>query len=656
MLLTETAKIYHNLGLSVIPAGKDKRPRLSDSEKFEYAWKKHQSQLLQPNGNFDKAWGIAIVCGKISGGLEAIDIDSKNDLTGTLIRDYKTLINEFDKNLLKKLLVEQSPSGGLHFIYRCSEISGNKKLARRLPTPDETNLKQKTIGLIETRGEGGYFVCSPSEGYKIIYGSFDKISQITPEERNILLDCAYTFNTYVEPIEYKKPERTAIASHSSPFDDWNERGDVVSVLTGNGWEVARKHGNSIMLKRPQSQNAWSASYDTERKIFFVWSTSTEFEPEKGYNHTGVLVKSKFNGDYSAAAKWLLDNNYGEKTETKVTKTPKSQINIEDENFDFVATPADTDEYINQVRDGSFKIGLTTGFPTLDEHWRIKPASLVIVNGHDNVGKSFVMWYLAMISAKLHGWKWIIYSSENKMGGIKKKIIEFALHKNIKDLSEKELGDSYKWFDEHFVIIKNKNLFNYMDMINMAKKLLSKKRYDGFLIDPFNSLDTDDSNKHDFDYRALSQFRLFIEQTQCSVYINCHAVTEALRRKYPKGHAYEGYPMPPDKSDTEGGGKFSNKADDFLTIHRLVQHPTDFYFTEIHVKKIKEMETGGKHTSLDSPVKLKMTRGSLGFEDENGFNPITRQKEVHKPTPITPNPNTFTEPRKEEEDNNSDSPF
>ena len=30
---------------------------------------------------------------------------------------------------------------------------------------------------------------------------------------------------------------------------------------------------------------------------------------------------------------------------------------------------------------------------------------------------------------------------------------------------------------------------------------------------------------------------------------------------------------PRKEDTEQGGKVANKADDFLTIHRITQHPT-----------------------------------------------------------------------------------
>ena len=32
-------------------------------------------------------------------------------------------------------------------------------------------------------------------------------------------------------------------------------------------------------------------------------------------------------------------------------------------------------------------------------------------------------------------------------------------------------------------------------------------------------------------------------------------------------------MPPNASDIEGGGKFVNRCDDFIVIHRYIFHPT-----------------------------------------------------------------------------------
>jgi hypothetical protein len=42
-------------------------------------------------------------------------------------------------------------------------------------------------------------------------------------------------------------------------------------------------------------------------------------------------------------------------------------------------------------------------------------------------------------------------------------------------------------------------------------------------------------------------------------------------------------------------------------------PTDWMYSEIHVKKIKEVETGGKPTSLDFPIRMRSLPSNVGFE-------------------------------------------
>ena len=68
------------------------------------------------------------------------------------------------------------------------------------------------------------------------------------------------------------------------------------------------------------------------------------------------------------------------------------------------------------------------------------------------------------------------------------------------------------------------------------------------------------------------------------------------------------------SDVEGGGKFVNRATDFfMVIHRYTQHPTDWMYSHLHVRKVKEMETGGRPTAMQEPVVLRSKVGNVGFE-------------------------------------------
>lgn len=614
---------YYMAGLSVIPIDEKKVPIGK--------WKHKQESLIMPNGEFNGIDRIGVVTGKVSGYLQCIDIDTKYDLTGTLFEDYKKLINSVDKTILKQLTVQQTQSGGYHFIFRCSEIEGNQKLARRSPTPDEliAKPKEKSKAIIETRGEGGYIAVYPTPNYKVIYGSLTDIKEITPSQRQTIIDCARSFNTYIEPVYEKKEQKQVYQNNLSPFEDWNNRGDVLSLLEQEGWCVKLTRGNKNLLLRPNGEGKWSADWDDEKRLFYVWTSSSDFENEKAYNPTQVLATLRFNKDYSATAKWLLENGYGEKQELQKPKKQetKSIINLEDDNFDFIATNSEMDDYIEKIRNGTFEMGKSTGFPDLDIHFLFKKATFVIVLGHDNVGKSVAMWYLATLSAVLHGWKWIIFSSENKTGGVKRKIIEYYTCVPIGKLTDQELKDASKWFEEHFTVVKNKELYTYTDMLTIGRKLNLKKQYDGFLIDPYNSLDKPMQNEHQYDYKAASEMRLFIEQTKCGIYLNTHAHSEALRRTYSKEHEFAGHPMPPNKADAEGGGKFANKADDFLVFHRMTQHETEWMWMEIHVKKVKEMETGGKPTIHNKPFKMRMSAGGLGYENEKGHNPILTKRNM-----------------------------
>lgn len=293
-----------------------------------------------------------------------------------------------------------------------------------------------------------------------------------------------------------------------------------------------------------------------------------------------------------------------------------KIVVSDNSYDFVSEKHDEKEYMDHVRAGTLKQGLSTGIAELDPYFRLKPENFVIINGHDNVGKSSFLWYLTVKSNLLHGWKWILFCAENREGQVRKSLMQFKTGRSIIHLNDTEYQECYDWAYENFTIIKIAEHYTCRDLLNMGEKLFRMKTYHGMLIDPYNALSLADLNNlklssHEYHYEITAQIRSFCKRFGISTYLNCHAVTEALRRTY-KGGLYDGHPMPPNKADTEGGGKFSNRADDFITIHRLTQHPSEFNITQIHVRKIKETETGGRPTLRDEPVKLKMEKGKIGF--------------------------------------------
>jgi hypothetical protein len=309
-----------------------------------------------------------------------------------------------------------------------------------------------------------------------------------------------------------------------------------------------------------------------------------------------------------------------KKQDYVSKT-NSVISLEDEDYSFVAKKEDIDTYLTQWIDGTFEKGLSTGMPSLDKYFVFKRGNYNVINGFDNVGKSTALWYLCLLSAMYHKWSWIIYSSENRSGSIVKKLLEFYWGEPLTKLQPTQVNEGRKFIDKHFTIVNNDVLYNYKDMLNIATKLSKSKKYDGFLIDPYNSLKIDLSNNsklstHEYHYEAASEMQMYTKKNDICIYLNCHVITGAMRLQ--KGESKH---RAPQKADTEGGGKFSNKADDFMTFHREVQDKENFTKMEIHTRKIKEVETGGGYTPYEQPYILDMQKGMCSYADENGFNPV-----------------------------------
>lgn len=284
-------------------------------------WQPYQTRLVTPEEfaawkEHPKAHGEAIICGKISGGLEVIDIDTKHDPAGTLHTDYFSVIRP---ELFKRLHIVNTRSGGAHIYYRCEEIGRNTKLAHRQPTPEERaqNPQQPPFVLIETRGEAGYIVAPPTPGYTIYQGTPETIPTITPAERAELLELARSFSELMpvipEPLKrYANPNER---DTGNPFEEYNAQAtpeDVRNILEGFGWTFVRRAAGKDYYRRPGKTDAiTSGDYHHEKKLFGVFSTSTEFETEKGYSPAAVLNVLKFGGDWKETARFLRAEGFGQ---------------------------------------------------------------------------------------------------------------------------------------------------------------------------------------------------------------------------------------------------------------------------------------------------------------------------------------------------------
>lgn len=310
--LISAAKGFVKKGISVVATDGNKRAIVS--------WKPFQENLptvkdIESQFASDRAKGLAVICGKVSGNLEVIDVDTKYDTTGELFNQLMLIIT--DIGIVGKLLVVETKSGGYHLYYKCKEIKGNQKLAQRPATAEEikNNPNEKVLVLIETRGEGGYVVAPPTDGYKKISG--DAINEITPLEREALLEVCRSFNQYI--IEQPKPHSVRNDSFAlTPWEDYNRRGveDMIKRLEYAGWTIVKQTSQKLIFKRPgNTESKTSGDYSYEHNLFTVFTTSSIFEPLKGYRPAAVYTMLEHNGDFKAAAKKLSELGYGEKKQS-----------------------------------------------------------------------------------------------------------------------------------------------------------------------------------------------------------------------------------------------------------------------------------------------------------------------------------------------------
>lgn len=445
-------------------------------------------------------------------------------------------------------------------------------------------------------------------------GMFDKIPpQAVDVEASIIGQCL-SFDTHREYIPFLRPEHFYRETHQII---WKAICELSNPTVVTVTQYLRKTGE----------------LDTVGGAYAITELSKRYLNPVSLEYSGRVIQQLYiKREIIRIASEMIRDGYEEAVDA-IAQLDDFYRQMEElegifqgEHHSPVSTPETEATYMDQSRNGQIKFGLTTGFSKLDEHFRFKPESLVICNGHDNVGKTAIMVYLAVVSNRLHGWKWMLACLENSEAKIRKDTIQYASGMSINRMSDDEYRKWYDWSLENFTILRIMDTMTAPGLLKIARRINSKKAHQGFLIDPYNALDLDKQgdkyfNSHEYHYTVTSNLRLFAKTTGCSVYLNTHAVTEALRTKHKDGD-YAGFPMPPEKADTEGGGKFANRADDFITFHRYVQHPTEFNITHIHVRKIKETETGGKPTPKDEPVKLRMIKGHFGFFDENGNSPIS----------------------------------
>lgn len=325
--VADVAQIWQQSGVSIVPiqANRTKRPAVS--------WSPYQRSLPTTddlNGWFEKnhEYGLALICGQVSGGLEMTEIEGRALTDPGALLHIIQIMDEGGAGPVWDLLTgpngyaEDSPSGGMHLLYRISDhpVPGNEKIAA-----DETRLC-----LAETRGEGGYVIVAPTNGnchptgepWRLVNGSYGALPTITWDERLALHRC-------LKAALDRTPEPLPVVSRALAFPDQYEHlagelspGDAFEACTD--WsEILEPHGWRLTMSLRDGERHWvrpgkdardgmsaTTGRANDRDRLYVFSTSTVFEAEVPYTKFGAYSLLNFGGNHSMAASALARRGFG----------------------------------------------------------------------------------------------------------------------------------------------------------------------------------------------------------------------------------------------------------------------------------------------------------------------------------------------------------
>jgi len=312
-------------GLSVLPI------RADGSKKTTLvSWKQCQKKL--PSAGDIDAWfsgevGLGIVTGKVSKNLECLDFDDSEIYE----RYCKRAVEWGIQGLLEKVRAwyhERSPDGH-HLLYYCDIAERSQKLARRPIDPGEASApRSDSKVLIETRGEGAYFIAAPSCGgvhksgkpYELVSGGFGSIQNISADQREDLLSLARSFDEVHDQVQpTKKGKRKA----SRPGDDFAAETSWSAILEPSGWTLSHSsHGVDYWTRLGKSNGVSASTNYMDHDLLHVFSTSTDFNADRSYGKFAAYAILNHQGDFGAAAKQLAEEGFGSQDDNsrKATNT------------------------------------------------------------------------------------------------------------------------------------------------------------------------------------------------------------------------------------------------------------------------------------------------------------------------------------------------
>lgn len=328
------ARAYVQAGLSVIPVRAD-----GSKAPAEAGWRAYSGRLaLDPEL---EAWfagpgpvGVGVVPGAASGNLAILDLEHKG--SESVFEQWAGRLPAAVRRRLLDCPIVSTPSGGRHVWVRLPEPQDGCRLARYAGGQTK----------IEVRGDGHQVlapgcpaVCHASRRlYEFVNWGWLGDGAAAPldwETWYEFLEAAAACNEYSPKVAPAAPARSGVPGGDpladDPGTDFNRRASWADTgLFAAGWVWERMTGaDSGFLRRPGKERGISASAGQVTSagngwpLLWCWTTNGHpFVAEQPYSKFAAYAWLNHGGDFSAAARALLDLGYG-----KARSSPAAEVRL-----------------------------------------------------------------------------------------------------------------------------------------------------------------------------------------------------------------------------------------------------------------------------------------------------------------------------------------
>jgi len=285
------------------------------------------------------------------------------------------------------------------------------------------------------------------------------------------------------------------------------------------------------------------------------------------------------------------------------------------------TDEDRQRVMERIRDEGDPIeiyGVSTGWRSLDEYYRVVPGELTIATGTPGSGKSEWLLSLASNIASERGWRFLLFAFEADDRYLAIQLMEKKKQTEYKHISMDDLDEVFHWIDDDFSLGHNAFASSTIDdILALAQQEAESERgLQGMIIDPYNFIDRSNATgmiETDFISVMLAKIKRFAYEHKVHVWVIAHPT---------KSSSWGESASKPSMYDISGSANWYNRADMGIVIQRKVLAIGDDVIPDrkiqIHIEKVRSKDAG--QLGKVELVFAKEQRGYLEMDDSFGYVP------------------------------------